>query len=270
MLLGWIDQGLPAGDPFSPGAAIDIDDVALSRTDVTLTMPESFTPTQSPDHYRCFPVAWPSQYTTQKFMTGFGAVPGNVKIVHHMEIYYVPPNQAAQAFAKDAADPGPGYTCFGGPGLGTGTIGGWAPGAQGYDYPNGIGIPIDPGSVIVIQVHYNTAYNPPGPDRSAVKFKVDDTAIKGGYNFWSSYTLSVPAGATNYHTPPFSGDPTSLADPAGTPPFVGQPYNFNPLKRGMGSILLYGGGVHMHNLGHIGQLHVHHASTNTEECVADV
>lgn len=254
MVIGWIDQGLAAGDPFSPGPPIDIDDVKLSRTDVTLTMPEAFTPTQSPDHYRCFPVAWPSQYTTRQFMTGFGAEPDNVKIVHHMEIYYVPPAEAQQAFAKDAADPGPGYTCFGGPGLGTGTIGGWAPGGQGYDYPNGIGIPIDPGSVLVIQVHYNTLYNAAGPDRSSVKFKVDQSAIKGGYNFWTNGVLSIPPGATDFPVS-YSADPTGLLQ--GLPPGF----------RGTAPMSLYGGAVHMHNLGHRGQLTVHHASTNTDECV---
>ena len=92
-------------------------------------MPESYTAQQEPDEYRCFPVPWPAEFASDTFMTGFKAVPGNARVVHHVEVYYVPKAQSQQALAKDAADPGPGYACFGGPGVGDGTVGGWAPGS---------------------------------------------------------------------------------------------------------------------------------------------
>jgi hypothetical protein len=249
MLLSWIAEGGVAGDPATEGPALDIDDRALSRVDATLTVPAEYTPQQRPDEYRCFPVRWPEAYTTTKYMTGFRAVPGNVKIVHHMEIYRVEPQDAQLAFNRDNADPGPGYTCFGGPGVGTGTIGGWAPGSQGYDYPGGTGIAIRPGSVLIIQVHYNTLYTAPAPDRSSVQFKVDDTAIPGGYNFWTNprwAARQMPIAAGNpdvSHT--YSADPTYL---------TGGPMN------------LWGGAVHMHTLGKSGQLSVRRANGSTE-CV---
>jgi hypothetical protein len=60
------------------------------------------------------------------------------------------------ALGLDAAEEGPGYTCFGGPGfVPVGGLGGWAPGNFARFAPKGIGIKVPKGSRAVMQVHYH-------------------------------------------------------------------------------------------------------------------
>lgn len=237
----WVDQGTPKGDASKAAPKLDIGEVGLSRVDVKLQIPESYTAKDQTDEYRCFPVAWPSKYTTTTYMTGFKAVPGNPRVVHHVEVYHVKKAQAQMAFDKDSADPGPGYQCFGGPGLGEGTVGGWAPGSPGYDYPPNVGIAIEAGSVMVIQVHYNMqTTGKPEPDQSSVEFKVDAQAIAGGYDFWTNSAWTIGTGmhiAANNPDVAFTwtADPTTLN---GGTPFGGGK-----------AIMIHTASIHMHNLG---------------------
>lgn len=267
-LYAWVDQGMPAGDASKPGAKIDIGEVGLSRVDVSLQIPEPYTSTmEQPDEYRCFPVLWPSKYTKDTFMTGYRAVPGNPRVVHHVEVYYIPKAQVQTVMQKDAADPGPGYTCFGGPGAGNGTVGGWAPGSPGYDYPPNVGIKIEAGSAMVIQVHYNTqTVGHSEPDQSKVEFKVDDNVVEGGYDFWmnlvwSSGGMNIPAGKSDVAFD-WTADPTSLNTPAVMAGGFG----------GMGSgkpIMVYTAGIHMHNLGTTGYMHLKRKD-GTRECIVEL
>jgi bile acid transporter len=258
----WVDQGMPEGDRTKPGAKLEIGDVGLSRVDVTLQIPETYTSQQQPDEYRCFPVAWPSKYTTDTYMTGFRAMPGNPRVVHHVEVYYVPRAQAATAMMKDAADPGPGYTCFGGPGVGNGTVGGWAPGSPGYDYPSNVGIKVEAGSVMVIQVHYNTqTVGKSEPDQTKVDFKVDDNVVEGGYDFWTNYAwtaggMNIPAGKADVGFD-WSADPTSLNGGNMFGNVSGKP------------IVVHTVSLHMHNLGTTGFMHLRRKD-GTRQCLLEI
>jgi hypothetical protein len=255
----WVEQDTPEGDAQRPAPALAVDNLMLSRQDVVLKIPEPFTQNttpQKPDEYRCFPVRWPEELKTLKYMTGFRALPGNAKVVHHVEVYRVKPADAERAFSLDAADPGLGYECFSGPRVGEGTVGGWAPGSEGYDYPEGVGIPVDPGSVFVIQVHYNTAANGgPAPDQSGVAFKVDDQAIVGGYNFWTN--------------PLWTAIPTSMAIAAGNADvpvsWTSDPTSLNGRK----AIQIHMAALHMHNLGKSGYMYLKRAN-GERKCIMKI
>jgi hypothetical protein len=256
----WVEQSTPAGDAKNPAKPLDIGEVGLSRVDVKMQIPEVYTPKTEPDEYRCFPVAWPAKYTTNTFMTGFKAVPGNPRIVHHVEVYYVKKAQVQQALDKDSADPGPGYTCFGGPGLGEGTVGGWAPGSPGYDYPTNVGIEIEPGSAMVIQVHYNMqSAGKPEPDQSSVEFKVDSNAIAGGYDFWTNPTWSSGGMRIAANNPDvvfnWSSDPTTL--------------NGGNFFGGGKAIMIHTAAIHMHNLGTKGFMYLKRKD-GTRQCLVDL
>ena len=82
-------------------------------------------------------------------------------------------DMGAAALALDAAEEGPGYTCYGGPGFNGEWIGAWAPGGEGLDMPEGTGIRIEPGSKVVMQVHYNSLTAGKQPDQTRLRFKVD-------------------------------------------------------------------------------------------------
>jgi hypothetical protein len=250
----WVEQGAPAGDADKPAPKLDIGEVGLSRVDATLKLPEPYTSQQLPDEYRCFPVRWPERYTSTTYMTGFRAVPSNPRVVHHVEVYHVSPGEAQRALDKDAADPGPGYTCFGGPGLGNGTVGGWAPGSPGYDYPANIGIEIPAGSVMVIQVHYNTQnIGHAEADQTAVEFKVDSQAIAGGYDFWNNPRWT------------FRGMPISANDPDVAFNWISDPTSLN----GGRPMLIYSASLHMHNLGTTGFMYVRRPD-GSRQCVLKI
>src|SRR5439155_27146398 len=101
---------------------------------------------------RCFPMTLDTQ--TDLNVRGYEVLRGNRSIVHHVLLFTDEFNQSA---ALDNADPGPGYTCFGGPGFlaGAGALGGSVPGSSSEISPVGTGVRIPKGTRIVMQVHYS-------------------------------------------------------------------------------------------------------------------
>jgi hypothetical protein len=216
----WVDQGAPEGDPATAPPA-EKPKEGLSRVDLTLEMPEAFTPTQAPDEYRCFLVDWPEQDTT--YITGLGVQPGVASIVHHVIVYRVGPDQIADYQALDDAEPGPGYKCFGGPGGGAsgtgqriGWVGGWVPGSTGNDYAEGTGIEIVPGSKLVMQVHYNTSSAPAQADRTSLLLRTAKSVEKKAsvmpftdIDWVQNHKMNIPAHAMDA-TFTTAGDPTPI------------------------------------------------------------
>ncbi|RMH44991.1 MAG: monooxygenase [Deltaproteobacteria bacterium] len=255
----WVDQGTPEGDPSKPGDPIPVEDTRLSRVDLTLSMPEAYTARTARDYtddYRCFVIEWPAEFTTTKYVAGFKAVPGHLGTVHHVIAYYATPEQAQAYYDLDAEDPQPGYQCFGGPGGPAQTwIGGWAPGGQGFDMPPGTGMPIEPGSLIVLQVHYNTLYEAPQPDITSVQFKLEDAVDREVWTqpwanpqWLSGTSMHIPAGEKDVvHSWQF--DLTWLT-------------NGDPL-------LIYSAGLHMHNLGTRGISTIRRADGG-EDCLIQI
>jgi hypothetical protein len=202
----WVAGGAPEGtlaDQVTASAP-----TGLSHVDLTLQMPAAFTPTESPDDYRCFLIPWTP--TTPQYVTGFGITPGDPHIVHHAIAYIAPPDQVATYQALDTNEDGPGWSCFGGPGTsGTGVgslpqwMGFWAPGSLGADFPTGTGILIQPGSQIVLQVHYNTANTAPAPDLTSIAVELEDTVpipaalIPFADPSWLKGNMSILAGVAN-------------------------------------------------------------------------
>ncbi|MBP6997454.1 MAG: hypothetical protein KBB39_15075 [Phycicoccus sp.] len=163
-----------------------IPDVALRAGErfVTVALPEPYEPAApngiGTDDYRCFLLD--PGLTSNSLVDGHLIEPQNAAIVHHVIAYTVSPDQVAQAQAKDAAEPGQGWTCFGGPGLGggqgqrldnAGWIGGWAPGGGERILPEDVGIPLAAGGLIVVQMHYNLLAGD-GPDQSSIRLRVSD------------------------------------------------------------------------------------------------
>ncbi len=183
LLQQWVDDGAPEGDPAEEGAPLASVAQKLSRVDLTLKMPEAYTPTLTPDEYRCFVLDWPEQETV--FVTGFNANPGQTSIDHHIAAFLVRPDNPLGAGVfdtlaqLDAADPAPGYGCFGGPAgdsdlqIPAQQIGQWVPGQGGGDFPAGSGIKVPPGSKVVLQVHYSLASAKIPADLTSIDMKLD-------------------------------------------------------------------------------------------------
>jgi hypothetical protein len=142
---------------------------------------EPTAPAGGTDDYRCF-LADPG-LIDDAFVTGVQFLPGNAAIVHHSILFRVEPAQIAAAEAKDAADPRPGWECFGGPGLPSTSanpldgldaapwLAGWAPGGRETLFEPDVGVPVSSGSRIVVQMHYNLRAAGSGP-------VVDDTHVR--------------------------------------------------------------------------------------------
>ncbi|MBX7097457.1 MAG: hypothetical protein K1X89_07085 [Myxococcaceae bacterium] len=174
-LAKWLDAGAPEGNPADAPAASAPQALGLPKVDRSLSMPVPYVPQRSPDDYRCFVLDWAGDTTT--YVTGFNVRPGNQSTVHHVIAFLIPPEKVAEVRALDAAEPGEGYTCFGGA-LRSGQsswLGAWAPGGEGGMFPPGTGLPVKPGSAVVLQVHYNVRESNPRADQSVVDLALAPT-----------------------------------------------------------------------------------------------
>ena len=83
------------GDQETTPQTRDNEREGLSRVFLTLTA-EKYTPQKFPNDYRCFFLQWPQEYTERKYVTGFNAIPGNMRSVHHLVAFLISPEQIAE------------------------------------------------------------------------------------------------------------------------------------------------------------------------------
>lgn len=261
LITRWVDTGAPAGNP-AEGQSVEFP-AGLSRVDLSLRMSAPYRPALTPDEYRCFVIDWPEQQT--KYVTGFRANPGNKAIVHHVIAFLAgPANAAAYQRLADASPPG--YPCFGGPGGPPADwIGAWAPGGMGSDFPAGTGIKVQPGSKVILQVHYNIPTAPTVPDQTSIDLKLDASVAKEAVivpwadPFWLEpyRRMIIPAGQPDVSYR-FSLDPTSFFSrlTQGVIP-SGAPYQ------------VYSAALHMHTRGTRAKLEIERAG-GAKECVLEI
>jgi len=147
---------------------------------LTVAMPTPYTPSAptgiGTDDYRCFLLDPGLDHDA--FITGTDVQPGNPDVVHHVILFRVPPASVAEAERLDDTTNGEGWTCFGNSGIQDNRriddapwIGAWAPGGDESVLADGLGIPFDKGSRIVMQVHYNLLAGR-GEDVSAARLRM--------------------------------------------------------------------------------------------------
>ena len=130
------------------------------------------------DDYRCQVHEVADPEGDGNWVKGFEFRPDQASVVHHAIVYRVPAAAADEVAAKIAAEDRieaaeglsdePGWTCFGLSGLnsdGVRSIQGWAPGQSPTIYPDGYGLYLAPGDMIVNQIHYHFDHDTP-PDGS--------------------------------------------------------------------------------------------------------
>jgi hypothetical protein len=160
-------------------------------------MPAAYTPAapgKGTDDYRCF-LLDPRTHA-DSFVTGVDVAPGDEDVVHHVILFRVPPGEVAAAEDMDEQTPGQGWTCFGGSGLdrmggsldNAPWLGAWAPGGGERLLDGDIGIPLEAGSRIVMQVHYNLLAGT-DPDRSSARLRIAD----GSRDLEPLETMLLPA-----------------------------------------------------------------------------
>ena len=171
-IVAWARSGALPGDPADARSA-PVPRGELAWVDLTLDAGADYVPSashttsHSQDDYRCF--ALDPRLAEDRDLIGLDIEPSVARQVHHVLLFSALPADVA---AADAAEPGVGWTCFGGPGTRNATtVGGWAPGGQALQVPPGTGVTLERGQALVMQVHYNLTSGQPLPDRTRARLQ---------------------------------------------------------------------------------------------------
>ena len=197
-LVSWLEAGAPEGDRAKlPAPRVFPEGWRLGPPDHVLEMAEAFTvPAKASDVYRCFLI--PTNFPEDRWVTKVEFAPGDRKLVHHILSYIDTGSAAAEL---DKADPGPGYTCFGGPGfLPAGGLSGWAPGIQPRVTDSGVGMLLPKGSTVVLQMHYNNSATESRTDRTRLALHFAEGPIEKRQRGMAvvNRTFTIPPGERRY------------------------------------------------------------------------
>ncbi len=155
------------------------------RTDLALPIPEPYTGSvETENDYRCF--TQDPGVTEPTAITGYQFQPDQLPIVHHALTYRVRAGTLKNLLEAEARDDKPGWECFGGinvsgaaglspsgRGGGVDLLMGWAPGQPPSVFPDGTAIKLEPGDLLVTQLHYHISEDPP-PDQSTLLLQLGD------------------------------------------------------------------------------------------------
>lgn len=174
-IVAWAEGGAPEGNAADlPPMPKFSNDWSLGTPDLIVDIGEEMAvPSNGQDIYRCF--VRPTSLPNDVYLSAIEYEPGNRRVVHHILAYV---DTSGQARKKDAADPGPGYSCFAGPEVEVhGDLGGWAPGNLPSQLPDGIGRSLPKGADIIIQVHYHPT-GKPETDRTRIGLYFSKKPVK--------------------------------------------------------------------------------------------
>lgn len=168
----WVELGAPEGDEADVGPELEVVR-GISRVDAEVAMREPYEPQPADgrvDDFRCFVADWPLDEPV--FVTGIEPVPGARAILHHIVVAYASGDDADGWDDLESEDGRPGLDCDGGIAdlKLTGILGG---SLLGGDFPEGIGTRIEPGTKILLNVHYSLSDAAPEADLTRIRFKVD-------------------------------------------------------------------------------------------------
>ncbi len=245
-LVNWLQSDLPEGNeadyvPPKPAEPLDID------FNLQVKLPEPYTPNLRPDDHRCFAIDWPLDEFA--YVTAVDVIPDQVAEVHHVIVNIIEPKDVHHYVGAGGEDGDPGWYCLGSGGIEGAPlprqIGGWVPGNAPGTVPEGTGMGIDPDSILVVQMHYNTLVTEPVPDQSTILIATTDEVERpaSGFlytnpQFLGGGVMTIPAGEANvWHgfTVPAGVLGRLFGGPAGLQ--NGEPF------------ALHNGFIHMHNLG---------------------
>ncbi len=194
----WVDGGLVEGDPGNLHAGPGYVERALEHVDRTIDMgqPYAFAGFDPDSQHRCF-VTDPA-IDGPALLSAFEVRPGNEFSVQTVALYALDDAEAqAEAEARDAEDPAPGYPCFSGAGVdGARFAGTWVWGRKVVRFPAGTGVALRPGSKLVVQVHYNAQGGSvhPAEDWTRVDLELADAATEASFMALSAEGFSLRPG----------------------------------------------------------------------------
>jgi mono/diheme cytochrome c family protein len=267
VLTNWLGGDLAQGNPADYVPPAKEEEGEQPNYNLSTRLSEPYTPLSRPDDHRCFAVQWPLD--TFAYVRSVKVVPDQLAEVHHVIVNVIEPKDVGPYLVANGQDGRPGWHC----GLSGGLpgspiprqIGGWVPGAAPGAMPEGTGLGIQPGSLIVVYMHYNTLVAEPTPDQTAVEIATSAAVDRpaSGFLFTNPQWLS-PGGM-----PIAAGDPDArhqfevpagiLASLFGAPAGVKATDNW----------AIHTGFLHMHTLAKTGRLTLIRAD-GTEQVIIDV
>jgi hypothetical protein len=262
----WAAAGAPEGDPADGPPPLTPQPIALAGVSADLSPPAPWTLTSATnDEFRCFVLD--PQIAETTYVNGSFVVPGNPLVVHHA-LVFSDPTGASRALVTDPSTQS--YDCFGGPGIShTSLLAAWAPGGLPTDYPTDVGAQLDPGTLLVIQVHYHphVALDVPPSDQTHFQMRLVSTMPQ-----YFAVTI-LPGNFSSAVDASGNGLLPGPDDPSSGPAFVIPPgasahtetmqftfpttYKNRPLPA---SMPLFAIGGHQHYVGSAVQVDVHHVA----------
>ncbi|MEE2830646.1 MAG: cytochrome c [Myxococcota bacterium] len=151
----WADSGTVEGDSSTATAIPAPVDRSLAGANQDLLRGAGWTASSVVDsqEYRCF-VLDPEVEETS-WLTGLQVLPDALEVLHHVFAYRVPAERVEEVEAQVGSDGS--FDCF--PQMGFGGLDpltGWLPDTMPMEFPAGAGVAFEPGSRILLQVHYHT------------------------------------------------------------------------------------------------------------------
>jgi peroxiredoxin len=138
VLLKWIDDGAPEGNPRDLPPPIEyVEGWQIPKPDVVLTMPQTFkVPAKGVVEYQYFELE--QTFDEDKWVQAAEARPGNRAVVHHLNLFFVPPG------GRERKEEAVLYH----------TLAASAPGMPAWRFAEGTAKRVPAGSKLIFQVHY--------------------------------------------------------------------------------------------------------------------
>ena len=273
MVAAWRESDYPKGSP-RPDPELQPMTGHTFQADLSVDLmgEASYLPNQTrADDYRCFVAEWTGDQPG--YVTGFRAVPGNENVAHHVVVYAVNPEltSASQLDVPAAEVPAvpdrlrqraerERYEARSPNGVremnnAAWWLAHWAPGMDGHVFPAGTGIRMEPGTALVVQMHYYSVEAPGEADAgSRLDFQFADNVEKPAFHFSQTYgpwlvserngTMAIPPG--EMATYERSDDLSSLVGYAA--------YVTGVERERITGMEIHSANLHMHAFGHSGTI----------------
>ena len=197
----WVAQGAPEGDSTErlPRILTAKPEWKMGKPDLVLTMEPFDLPADGDDQYRVFVLD--GMIPKGKVLKGYEFKPGDNEVVHHSTVFV---DYTGTLKKYDKEDPAPGYDAFEKGGtmeFGSAiTIGNWAPGADVYTYPEGVGFYLESKAHVAIENHYHLS-GKPTTDQSTIGLYFANASTTSEYATGSivgSQKLMIEAGDSQH------------------------------------------------------------------------
>ncbi len=251
-LTNWLAGNLTQGNPedyVPPETEEEVEEIDYN---LTLSLQQPYTPVLRPDDQRCFAVEWPLDEFA--YVTAVKVNPDQRAEVHHVIVNIIEPKDTPAYYAANGQDGRPGWNC----GLSGGLegsplprqIGGWVPGAARGAGPAGTGLGVEPGSLMVVQMHYNTLVAEPTPDQTSLQVATRAAVDRPASGFLFTNPLFLRPGGM----PIAAGDPDARHQFEVQASFLSLLFGAPANVKSTDSWAIHTGFLHMHTLAKTGRL----------------